>query len=431
MFTHRLLTISLLLHLTSNLALGFSGLPRASDDNIHSRETSLREELMRTYNTDVRPVKKMGESVTVQFGLSAIDINFDEHKEELEVNSWVRLKWNDVHLSWNSTEYPEISVLLFSPSELWLPDISHYNSVGGVHIENEKIKCLVYPTGDVLWVPPITFNSHCKPDLTNWPLDEHSCIVKFGSWTQNGFMLNIQIYENKSTIDMSDYLGSDGFKVTSHNVTRNTKFYDCCPEPYTDITYTLGIKRSASALNYLIFIPALVVLLLPVAMFLLPPTAGEKLTLGITSIHIMIAYLIYFTVTLPLQATVPRIVLFFTSSLLMVVMSVLISAAVIYRSRLDRYEPAPCWLKNLAFGYLSTVCCIDHLKPLVSSHHTTLQAAAFELKDNTDAAEDNQSIIRTNAGTYNDWLIIAVVIDRVLLVIYSVLSVILLARYFC
>ena len=51
----------------------------------------------------------------------------------------------------------------------------------------------VTSTGFVTWIPAYKMTSMCKIDTTWFPFDEQQCELKFGSWTFNGFKLNIKL----------------------------------------------------------------------------------------------------------------------------------------------------------------------------------------------------------------------------------------------
>jgi hypothetical protein len=58
------------------------------------------------------------------------------------------------------------------------------------------------------------------------------------------------------------------------------KFYDCCPEPYVDVKFFLNIRRRTLYYGFNLIIPSLLISLMTVLGFTLPPDAGEKITLG-------------------------------------------------------------------------------------------------------------------------------------------------------
>lgn len=45
-------------------------------------------------------------------------------------------------------------------------------------------------TGEVIWKPPAIYKSSCEINVLYFPFDEQSCLMKFGSWTYNGFQVS-------------------------------------------------------------------------------------------------------------------------------------------------------------------------------------------------------------------------------------------------
>jgi nicotinic acetylcholine receptor len=50
---------------------------------------------------------------------------------------------------------------------------------------------IVSSEGKVLWVIPAMTKSSCKIDVTYFPFDEQRCPLKFGSWTYDGFQMDL------------------------------------------------------------------------------------------------------------------------------------------------------------------------------------------------------------------------------------------------
>ena len=62
--------------------------------------------------------------------------------------------------------------------------------------------------------------------------------------------------------------------------TRNEVIYDCCPEPYLDITFVIKIRRRTLYYFFNLIVPCLLISSMAVLDFTLPPDSGEKLSLG-------------------------------------------------------------------------------------------------------------------------------------------------------
>jgi len=50
--------------------------------------------------------------------------------------------------------------------------------------------------GGVVWIPPAIFRSTCPINITYFPFDIQICNMKFGSWTYDGFKLDINFHND-------------------------------------------------------------------------------------------------------------------------------------------------------------------------------------------------------------------------------------------
>ena len=72
--------------------------------------------------------------------------------------------------------------------------------------EHREAMAVLSHDGTVLWIPQSMripqsiFFSSCPIDITHFPFDVQSCTLEFGSWTYDGFQLDLQFYENKTEV---------------------------------------------------------------------------------------------------------------------------------------------------------------------------------------------------------------------------------------
>ena len=67
--------------------------------------------------------------------------------------------------------------------------------------------------------------------------------MKFGSWTYDGFKLDINFYADQQEFDLNDYIESNEWTVLAHPAYKNTKYYPCCVEPFPDLTFHVSLQR--------------------------------------------------------------------------------------------------------------------------------------------------------------------------------------------
>jgi nicotinic acetylcholine receptor len=199
----------------------------------------LLSDLFTGYNKKINP-----DNVKLNFGVSLIDFHVCEKRNVIESYVWLKYDWEDSRLKWNPEEYDGTDVIRLESSEVWKPDVTLYNSADPVNMVNcWSSNVLIYSSGKILWVPPCKMTSQCHLTLSKHPYGEQTCTFKFGSWTFDGYVLDIQLYKQLAGMDLSDLNNSSGFEILSTTAQRNEKFYSCCPEPYPDITFNFTMKR--------------------------------------------------------------------------------------------------------------------------------------------------------------------------------------------
>ena len=113
------------------------------------------------------------------------------------------------------------------------------------HCRNEPLKqddvlAVVSSDGSIVWIVPVEAKVDCfeerKVQTTN-------CTFKFGSWTRDGFSMDVQPYNGDATPDVTDYIRRRGLELVDHYGYRNVTYYACCKEPYISMFYVLRFKK--------------------------------------------------------------------------------------------------------------------------------------------------------------------------------------------
>ncbi|XP_037079692.1 neuronal acetylcholine receptor subunit alpha-7-like isoform X8 [Pollicipes pollicipes] len=242
-------------------------------------ERRILENVMKNYNTLERPVANESLPITVKFGLTLQQIlDVDEKNQILTSNNWLNLEWMDYNLQWDPEDHGGVHDLHIHPKYLWKPDVLMYNSADEKFDGTYPTNVVVDHNGSCLFVPPGIFKSTCKIDITWFPFDEQRCDMKFGSWTYDGWQLDLVLKEKEG--DTSTFISNGEWDLLGLPGKRNVKVYDCCPTPYVDITFTIKIRRRTLYYFSTLIIPCVLISSMALLGFTLPPDSGEKLTLG-------------------------------------------------------------------------------------------------------------------------------------------------------
>jgi len=73
---------------------------------------------------------------------------------------------------------------------------------------------------------------------------------------------------------------SNEWKLLEHSAKRHELYYPCCEEPFVDLTYTIRVKRIPLFYSFILVLPCVLLSLLTLVSFWLPPESPAKVLLG-------------------------------------------------------------------------------------------------------------------------------------------------------
>ncbi|XP_072529866.1 neuronal acetylcholine receptor subunit alpha-7 [Salminus brasiliensis] len=310
----------------------------------------LYKDLMRNYNPLERPVYNDSQSLTVHFSFSLMQImDVDEKNQVLTTNIWLQLYWLDYYLQWNITDYPGVSNVRFPDNQIWRPDILLYNSADERFDATFHTNVLVNSSGYCQYLPPGIFKSTCYIDVRWFPFDVQRCDLKFGSWTYGGWSLDLQMLE----ADVTGYIANGEWDLVEVPGRRNERFYDCCKEPYPDVTFTVVMRRRTLYYGLNLLIPCVLISTLALLVFLLPADSGEKISLGITVLLSLTVFMLLVAEIMPATSdSVPLIAQYFATTMVIVGLSVIATVLVL---QYHHHDPdggkMPKWTRVLLLNW--------------------------------------------------------------------------------
>uniref|UniRef100_A0A3P9DL83 Neuronal acetylcholine receptor subunit alpha-7 n=1 Tax=Maylandia zebra TaxID=106582 RepID=A0A3P9DL83_9CICH len=326
------------------------GLRCVSLQGPHQR--TLLKNLLKDYNHMERPVANDSLPLNVSFSLSLIQImDVDEKNQVLTSNMWLQMTWYDHYLQWNQSEHPGVKNLRFTTDQIWTPDILLYNSADDDFDSTFKTNVLVNSSGFAKYLPPGIFMSTCNVDVRWFPFDIQKCELKFGSWTYDGWLLDLQMVD----ADISGYMPNGEWDLIGVPGKRNEVFYDCCKEPYTDVTFVITIRRRTLYYALNLLIPCVLLSSMTLLIFVLPADSGEKISLGITILLSLTVFMLLVAEIMPATSdSVPLIGQYFASIMIIVGMSVIATVVVL---QYHHHDPTggkmPKWVRLVLLQWVA------------------------------------------------------------------------------
>lgn len=228
--------------------------------------------------------------------------------------------------------------MLHVPSDhIWRPDIVLYNNADGNFEVTLATKATLNYTGRVEWKPPAIYKSSCEIDVEYFPFDEQTCVMKFGSWTYDGFQVDLRHIDEirgKNVVDigvdLSEFYTSVEWDILEVPAVRNEKFYTCCDEPYLDITFNITMRRKTLFYTVNLIIPCMGISFLTVLVFYLPSDSGEKVSLSISILlSLTVFFLLLAEIIPPTSLVVPLLGKFVLFTMILDTFSICVTVVVL------------------------------------------------------------------------------------------------------
>ncbi|XP_008200303.1 nicotinic acetylcholine receptor alpha 3 subunit isoform X2 [Tribolium castaneum] len=252
-------------------------------------------------------------------------------------------------------------------------------------------------TGRVEWKPPAIYKSSCEIDVEYFPFDEQTCVMKFGSWTYDGFQVDLRhVDEMKGSnivdigIDLTEFYTSVEWDILEVPAVRNEKFYTCCDEPYLDITFNITMRRKTLFYTVNLIIPCMGISFLTVLVFYLPSDSGEKVSLSISILlSLTVFFLLLAEIIPPTSLVVPLLGKFVLFTMILDTFSICVTVVVLnvhFRSP-QTHTMAP-WVRRVFIHILPRLLVMRRphyqfdRKSMTSSHRVMVRTCnGLELRD--------------------------------------------------
>ncbi|XP_021167209.2 acetylcholine receptor subunit beta isoform X2 [Fundulus heteroclitus] len=299
-------------------------------------EQTLMKKIFANYNLKVRPARTPEERVVVRVGMI--------------LSSFVGLEWTDYRLTWKPKEHEGIEVLRIPSGKMWLPDIVLINNNDGVFDVALQVHVQVYSNGRVTWTPPALYCSSCGVKVTYFPFDWQNCSMQFRSYTYDLTEIDLQYARDARGKEIREIQLDGGFSESGewyirHRPSRKNMNDDM----YEEMTFYLIIERKPLYYIINIIIPCILITIIAIFNFYLPPDAGEKMGLSINVLLTLTVFLLLLADKIPETSLgVPIIVNYIMFTMILVTFSVILSVVVLnLHHRSPNTHMMPMWVRKI------------------------------------------------------------------------------------
>ncbi|KRY74151.1 Acetylcholine receptor subunit beta-type unc-29 [Trichinella pseudospiralis] len=356
-----------------------------------------------------------------QYSFSCLKSLPDEKNQILQTNVWLTMSWKDPYLRWNPADYNMIKDIRVPVKHIWVPDVVLFNNADGHYEVSFYSNVMVESDGTILWVPPAIYKSSCTIDVENFPFDEQTCLLVFGSWTYTHQEVYLTFYKNKKFIELQDYSYSGVWDIID--------VPGIVHDSGSKLTFCIKIKRKPLFYTVLFGIPTMMMAYLSVFVFYLPAGASEKITLSINLLLALVVFMLLISKILPSNSnTLPLIakylLLTFILDIMAIIMTVIILNIYFRRPNCSRL---PSWARSLFLVYLprvllmkrpatqrnsvveyiakncdNQICLINELSKRVSPKEALSNESKQSVNDDVKQMFNNNTNTNTNTNTNNN-----------------------------
>ncbi|XP_013791042.1 acetylcholine receptor subunit alpha-like, partial [Limulus polyphemus] len=131
-------------------------------------------------------------------------------------------------------------------------------------------------------------------------------------------------------IDLTEFYKSVEWDILLVPAKYNMEFYDCCPEPYPDITFNVTMRRKTLFYTVNLIIPCVGISFLTVLVFYLPSDSGEKVSLCMSIlVSLTVFFLLLAEIIPPTSLAVPLLGKYLLFTMILVTLSISVTVGVL------------------------------------------------------------------------------------------------------
>jgi len=347
-------------------------------------------------------------------------LSVDEKNAILATSVWLRMSWNDKNMKWNSSEFGSINELRVNPKRIWVPDIFLINNaVGSSEVQGALTKVILKSNGNIVWANPAIFKSFCKMNIKYFPFDDQECKLDFGPLTYNRSSNVIQPEKNK--VDLQSFVQSGEWLILETNIESSTEVSET--GEYSVVTCSIKIRRRTLYYIMNFILPCVLIAVLTVLVFLLPPESGERVSYGITVILSFTILLLMLYEKLPVTSSeYPLIAVYYACTTFQVFIAL---ALCVWVLRFYHHDPPtdelPKWVKPVVLNWLARLVLLkkstDQVRQELILHSWEELAHSRQRRSKNALTIVMNSIFKKEeeSAKREEWRIVSMILNRLCL----------------
>ena len=207
-------------------------------------------------------------------------------------------------------------------------------------------------SGKNTWLNPVVFQKICELDVSYFPFDDQVCTLKFGSWAFDATKVVTKAFANTASSN-SYYIQNGEWELLNIETNENILKYQCCENPFSDVTVTIRLRRQAKNHTLTLILPCALLSSLVVLGFILPPESGERIGLSIT---VLLSVTVFQQLTSQIMPPYdfPYLAQYYMVTIMQTAFS-LVSSTLILNIYHRSQRKMPKWTKKLLLGWLAPV----------------------------------------------------------------------------
>ncbi|CAF0875904.1 unnamed protein product [Adineta steineri] len=349
-------------------------------------QLELYDRILNNSRPSIRPIQNDTEKINVRLGFSLIRlVSVKEEDSLFTIRAHLNQTWNAPILGWNLTAYSNVRHFRVPAHSIWTPKIELVNpstvidteANHFININSDGLCELSYST--LLTIP-------CNFDLNSFPFDQQTCTFKMGSALYD--INEVAITQAIDFVIDEPGLMPNGYYFGSHTVEQKPTFFAGFARTYDQIIMNFMIHRRSTYFLRLINWPSSILILLTLTIFLLPPSASERIIYGILILICQFILLTIFAFYVPkrLGSTWPWMGRTIFYDICLTAMTLVFSVFVRLLSDGKHYssERPPARIRSFVFGYLTKLIGFKRL-----SYATLIANRENEYDTNDTATNDS------------------------------------------